>query len=318
MRGKAKHSPLPLPISIMAGVILACSTTAYAQGDLTISTPVVKNGEFQNGSKNPPSKANIVVQVYIPGVVATGEVSGQPLPVTVSIPATDPNTKAPITALAKAQLIAAAINTAYGGTNYAKAVTNPDGTVHVIVNTSPPDNGITVRVTSDKTAEPSLAAAASNINPGPPSPRIGAFLDWHGVLGGVDSSGNVSDFTASFGYDSLTDTATISYDELTVPTVDELVTEMFNELDAGLPLSLQPDLTLDLADDEIVFDVPDGYGSAFMSNSTTDYDGVEVDGGLAPIPEPGSVLLLGAVLIALAVGGVARRRRVADRRLPNA
>lgn len=307
MRRTLKY--FPLRISIMAGAILCFSMSLYAQGDLEISTPVVTKGEFPNNS----SKANIVLKVNIPGVIATGQVSGQPLPVTVTIPATDPDTKAPIKALAKATLIANAINTAYGGTTYAKATTNPDGTVHVIVNTSPATNGITISVTSDKTSEPSLAAATSNVNPGPPSPRIQEFLEWGGMLSGVDSSGNVSDFTASLGYDSLTDTASLSYDQLTVPTVDGLVTQMFNQLEAGLPLSLQPNLMLNISNDEILFEVPSGYTDAFMSLSTTDYDLMELDGGTAPVLEPSSVQLLCTGLLSMAGVAYTRRRTLLNR-----
>jgi hypothetical protein len=298
--------------SIMAGVLIAFSEIAFSQPNppppppvttVTVGAPVVNKGQFGSGN-NRTTKGIVTVQVFVPGVQPqplnypdATSIVGDPksgvqqsvIPVMIP-PVID---KTPITTMQKANVIVNAINKVYGSNVAAGVVQNANGTVSFTLR-----GGTTLRVTSDNTGEPQITVAAAVLPA--PTPTVAAFLNWGNGLGGVDAFGDVSEFTASIGFDGLTDTANLFYDQLAVPTLDDLVTEMFSQLDAGLPVSLQPELSLDLSDDQIVFVVPQGSTALLVNNFTTDI-GVELDGGVSPIPtpEPSSVVLLCIILLCL-------------------
>ena len=301
--------------SIMAGVFFVFSEIAFSQPNppppppppppvttVTVGAPRVTNGQFGSG-KNRTTKGIVRIQVFVPGVQPqplnypdSTSVIGDPksgiqqavIPVNIP-PVIDKN---PITTMQKANIIVNAINQVYGSNVAAGVVQNANGTVSFSLR-----SGTTLQVTSDNTGEPQITVAAAALPS--PSPGVAAVLKWGNGLSGVDAFGAVSEFTASIGFDGLTDTADLFYDQLAMPTLDDLVTEMFNKLDAGLPLQFQANLSLDLSDDQIAFDAPGGSTDLFVNNFTTD-TGVELDGGIAPVPEPGSVVLLSTLVLCLA------------------
>jgi hypothetical protein len=283
---------------------------SFAQSNLNISAPTFLGNT---------SGGNVTVNVYIPGInpqclnvtgctaspVKGSNVDQASIP--VKIPAKINGVAT--TAAQKAQLMVNAINSVYGAPpNVAQVGTSAGGTPQVQI----PAAKSTLAFGADKTGENGQGAASVTI---PDNTQV--IIGHLGALSGVDDLGDISSFTASLGYDGLTtDTASFFYNQLATPTVDDLVTQTYDELLAGLPPTLQSDLTLNLPGDQIVFDVPNGSTNVFMTNTTTD-TGVELNGGLSPLvlPEPGSMLLVGTGLLALAVSSSRRALAFSHRRM---
>jgi hypothetical protein len=161
--------------------------------------------------------------------------------------------------------------------------------------------GRTISVSSDQTNEGLLSVNASWDDGY--DPFLG-LIGYEGPLSGVDSSGGLSTFSASFGFFGLTDSATVFYSAGLTPA--GLASEMYSQLLAGLPSSLQPDLSL--SGDEIAFSFPLGQSAYFVQSTSTD-TGVGLTGGTATAPEPSSLALLGSGF--LGVGGLLRKRWLA-------
>ena len=122
-------------------------------------------------------------------------------------------------------------------------------------------------------------------------------IDYEGSLSGMDSLGDPSSFSGSFGFAGLNDSATVPFSAGLTP--DSLAAELFGDLLAGLPSSLQPNLSL--SGSEISLNFPLNQADYFVTNSTTD-TGAELTGGLT-VPEPPTLFLLASTLIGL---GLAR------------
>ncbi len=135
-----------------------------------------------------------------------------------------------------------------------------------------------------------------------------AIVDLEGMLSGVNSSGNYSVFHAAIGYDGLLDEANLTFKDLTTPTTAAVLTDFFEQLLPGLPISQRSLLSLDLADIEITFALPPGRTNYFVDTSTTDTTAFP-SGGFVNVPEPSSFMLLGfgCALVAAACRGFVRR-----------
>ncbi len=280
--------------SFLGLLLCAYSVIAFAdEGKITVGQPT------GNGS--------VTVDVSIPGIVASGQVSGSAARVTVTgIKATD-------TPAQKAIKIANAINTAFGAPPNVAGINAGNSSQIDLVAPSGPDKGkagvAKIPKGGDKTGEGNLLAQVDIPFSGDGT-QLAGLIDYDTGLSGVDANGAASIFSASIGYDGLNDSATLSYNQLSSPTLDGLTTDMYNQLSMGLPSALRPDLVLDLPDDEILFNFPGGQTNDFVQNSSTD-TGVGLSGGLAYVtPEPSTLFLLGAGLIVLLAGSVRSRHRL--------
>lgn len=115
-------------------------------------------------------------------------------------------------------------------------------------------------------------------------------------LSGVDSSGNPSTFSTSIGFltplDDISINSFLSFSEIGGSSIDDWLSSIFNDLKTQLPISYQPNLSLDLTTDEITFQFPENAITGFIENGTTDIDGepsVEME---VAVPEPTSILSL--------------------------
>jgi len=128
-----------------------------------------------------------------------------------------------------------------------------------------------------------------------------AIVGYSGTPTGLDINGDESVFTASFGYDGLTVSDTIDYDNLTGTSIDDVLTDFYDSFLSQLPTQLDSALSLDLPDDQILFQFPNNETNYFVNIATTDA-GVEEAGGIADdTPEPGTILLAAGAVAALAV-----------------
>lgn len=291
--------------------ILKLMGAVFASGCMLLAFPGMSQAQPSVTVSNPQHGGTVTIDIFYPNVQPqplngppNSKLSAIPqgqnvndIQMPISIPA---NTNGhPTTALEKATLIANTINSVYGAPpNIAGAAANADGTANINL-----ANGTLIKIEGDKTNESVLKV---NI-PNPPK-KVAILMDWDSGLNGTDVAGNVSAFTTSFGYDGLTDTATLLYDQLSAQTLDGLASDMFGLLKLGLPLSLQSALSLELATDTISFNVPDGNTNVFMSSFTTD-TGVDLSGGVyfRPVPEPATGILVGGALLALRTLG---RRKI--------
>jgi len=93
----------------------------------------------------------------------------------------------------------------------------------------------------------------------------------------------------------------LAFNQLSAPTLDGLIMDMYNGLLPGLPLGLQSNLLLDLPNHEILFRFSGGQSDYFVQNLSTD-TGVGLSGGLTyETPEPSTMLLAGTGVILLAL-----------------
>jgi hypothetical protein len=157
--------------------------------------------------------------------------------------------------------------------------------------------------TGDTTGEKTTIASLGLSLPGS---TAYATLGFDGPLDATGNDGSESIFTASFGVDdSIFASASISYDELTSPTDDGLVTGLYYELLGDLSPALEPDLALDLADDSITFSFPVGSGNYFVetSSDSPDTSPFMSVGGVSSAPEPVTFLSLGTGLLLIGILG---------------
>jgi hypothetical protein len=163
--------------------------------------------------------------------------------------------------------------------------------------------GSTLAVTGDTTAEVSVVADLGLSLPGSPAY---ATLGFVGPLTATATDGSESIFTASFGVDDSTfASASLTYNQLTTPTADGLMTALYYELLGDLTPGLQPDLSLDLPDDTITFSFQPGSGDYFVGTDTTSpgtSQSLNV-GGVSSAPEPVTFFSLGTGLLLIGIIG---------------
>lgn len=263
------------------------------------SGPVAYAAEGHLSVGAPTGNGSVDVYVHFPGVFpGKGADSNGNVLVNVT------GIKSGEGAASKAKKIADAINAAF---NADVASVGPAAGGGVQVNLTYNKNGTLIAgnawvpLNGDKTNE---GKALSSLDFQPPGSALTALIGFDTGLSGVDITGNVSSFTAEFGYDGLDDTVTVTYDQLLTPTLDGLTSTLYDDLLNGLPPDLQSQLHLDLADDAITFDLPTGQTDYFAGALSTDSD-VETSGGLVTaVPEPSSFLLFtsGGVFIAALIG----------------
>ncbi|MBI1925414.1 PEP-CTERM sorting domain-containing protein [Candidatus Poribacteria bacterium] len=200
----------------------------------------------------------------------------------------------------KAEKIVMAINLAFGGVVVAGI--DPGNPAKVVF------NGAAIK-TEDGTGETSIEAIVSldaDLSTG-----IGiAIIDYHGSLTGLDANGNESVFMSSLGFDGLLADFNRTFSSLSGPTINNLLTDTFNDFLSDLPLSLHPNLHLELANERIVFDLPPNQFNYFAQHFTSDIT-TQATGGIAPIPEPSSLLLFGVGILGLLGYGWRRRKQAA-------
>jgi hypothetical protein len=158
-------------------------------------------------------------------------------------------------------------------------------------------NGSAFQLNNDNTGEISKIADLGSSS----GSAAFATLGFDGPLSATAADGSESIFTASFGVDdSIFASASLTYDELTSPTADGVVTGLYDELLADLSPALQANLSLNLSTDTITAGLgPQGYGNYWVeagttSQGTSDFMNVV---GVTPAPEPATFLSLGTGLI---------------------
>lgn len=279
---------LVICIALACLIALSPSYVSGAQGHLSI------------GSPDAPGTNTVDVYVHFPGVFpGLGADSNGNVLVHVT------GIKGNGDSQAKANAIAAAINKAFN-TDVATVAQTAGGSYQVNLsynkNGTPIAGNAWIPKNGDKTGE---GAALASLDVVPSNFAMIGLMGFDTGLSGMDMNGNASTFTAEFGYDGLNDTVTLAYNQLTTPTLDGLVSQMFADLLAGLPAGLQGDLSLDLADDAILFDLPVNQTNYFAGTLSTDTE-VETYGGLETAPEPSAFLL---ICVGLAVISRAIRMR---------
>ena len=279
-------------------LLLFCGAATWlfaGDGSLSVGTPT------RNGA--------VDVNVKFPGVVPYGSSDGT---VTVHVSGiksqnNDPNDHRSVAQI-KADKIAAQINHDFN-TDVATVQQTAGGWQ---VNLSYNKNGTNIAghgwipLNGDKTGE---GAALAYVDIPQPGYGITAYMGFDTGLSGFDGTGSPSTFTATFGYTGFTDTASVSYNQLTNNTLDGLVTQLYTDLHGGLPTSLQSNLHLDLPDDLITFSFPTGHTGYFGGTISIDTL-AEPNGGLVPTtPEPSSLFLFGSGILGLS--GFFRKRLLA-------
>jgi hypothetical protein len=158
-----------------------------------------------------------------------------------------------------------------------------------------------------------FSGEADKAQPSPGEKGVKAQIDYHFDPSGLDRDGGASLFESSFGFESpifgtVFADASLHFSDLLAATVQSLLTQTFQALLGDLPAPLHSNLTLDLANELMTFDLPSLNTGSFVANSSTDTVtqatlGFEV----TQVPEPGTVV---AVALGLIAGSlyVTRRR----------
>jgi hypothetical protein len=211
----------------------------------------------------------------------------------------------------KATAIAAAINKVYGAPPAVATISPATPTqIDLVAPAGTPKAGqagqARIALNGDKTNEGALLASVDLPDD---TGSLTGYAGWDTGLSGIDQFGGISTFTTAIGYAGLNDSVTLAFNQLPAPTLDGLTIDMYTQLLAGLPLTIQPDLVLDLPDDQIIFNFPSGQTDYFVQSLTTDTE-VELSGGLGTVvPEPRYF----PFVFAIGLAGYVWRRRSAMR-----
>jgi hypothetical protein len=138
-----------------------------------------------------------------------------------------------------------------------------------------------------------------------------ATVGFNGNLNGRDDAGDPSIFQAAVGSSGISLAANLAFDTLSSPTLDGLLTDIFDTFLSELPLPLQPNLSLDLTQDLISFQFPMGQSDFVVENFSSDQT-LNTVAGLAEVTEPPTATLLVVGILALITfkcGGVEWRKR---------
>lgn len=112
-------------------------------------------------------------------------------------------------------------------------------------------------------------------------------------LSGLDPDGNESIFFASLGFsdgiNNITATSDFVFGDLQEPTIDNLLTNIFDDFLLDLPDVFKPNLTLDLASDEISLEFSNNIETASVQTQSTDTGGgLSQELQVRPVPENNS------------------------------
>jgi hypothetical protein len=124
------------------------------------------------------------------------------------------------------------------------------------------------------------------------------------AISGLDPSGDPATYTVGLSFTDSTAglvslSSTLDYSQLSSPTISGLLTAEFAALDAQLIAeapSLAGIMSLDLADDSILFNFPSTVRFATVSTYSNDISLLETQSIGAAVPEPSALLLLPAAL----------------------
>src|SRR4051812_38451152 len=98
-----------------------------------------------------------------------------------------------------------------------------------------------------------------------PRAQFGA-VSFVGTISGHNDHGTPSVFQASIGFTGLTASVDLSVADLASPTINSLLTAVYNQFLAQLPSSLQSELSLDLAHELIGLNFPADHSNYFVTN----------------------------------------------------
>lgn len=172
----------------------------------------------------------------------------------------------------------------YDATKY-KAIFTTDGKV-IITNTT------------------EIAATRVYASISAPSPKTSfvAVNSNNDILSGINDEGFESTFITKLGFDGMTAEASLLFSNLSGNTIDDLLTDTYNELLADLPTSYMDNLSLDLNRNLLEFAYPSSTAEGFIEIFMTDKNiesRISIES--APVPEPTtlSLFLTGATAIIL-------------------
>jgi hypothetical protein len=129
---------------------------------------------------------------------------------------------------------------------------------------------------------------------------VKAIINYEFDPTGLNFQGGTSSFGSSLSFHSpdfgnVQTGSTLSFGNLSSPTLDGITADTYAQLLAGLPSALRPDLNLNLSQDAITFTFPDQSTGAEVSNFSSD-TGTALGVGLiqagASVPEPSSLALM--------------------------
>jgi hypothetical protein len=142
--------------------------------------------------------------------------------------------------------------------------------------------------------------------PKPKEGRMSFHVPDDSAPAGIDWDGLESQFQASLGFDDVLVDVSLNFSDLSGNTINDLLTDIYNGLLAGLPVAYAPNLSLDLSNGAIMFMFPIGVSQGFVENFTSD---VNVLSGLSleVLPEPSMLSLL--AISAVGFGYMRRSRR---------
>jgi hypothetical protein len=113
-----------------------------------------------------------------------------------------------------------------------------------------------------------------------------------GVLTGKDASGAVATYSMAFSAPGFNVSTTLSYNDLATKTINGLLTQVFNNLDAQLPTPDKSNLSLDLADGTLNYTFAGApTTNPFVSTDTTDTGITCLVCGPQAVPEPSMIVL---------------------------